>query len=451
MMLINGPTGQPTSGRPRSTAAAEPAAARPGGRLRLRLAGITVLAAGLAFMSACGGGSDDAGAPATPTANGSAGAADPLGPVDKATGAPVKIGLIGEGATPVLDARPADQVAEATVKYLNEHKAGIGGRPIELTICETQGDPSKAADCGNQMIEKGVVAVLIGTSGVVDDAWKPLGEAKIPVMLYGSSDPALLSSQTTFSLGNPTFPVIDLPIQVAKDEGNKKVTAIVIDVPAALHSAQEVAPPLFAKAGIGYDLIRVAPGTADMTPQMQQVVSNGSDEVFIIGNDSFCISAMNGLKAVGFTGTISAISQCVTDATRKSVPGATLKGMVVSATAPVGPDSPSMRLYQKVVDTYGTDIDTSVQDSMIAFMLTAGLQTALDGISGDITPATVTSTIKAMKETELPGGAGLKFRCNGKADPANPAVCVLGGLTTTLDDKGQPAAYKVLGNTPIAD
>ncbi|OHV28586.1 branched-chain amino acid ABC transporter substrate-binding protein [Pseudofrankia sp. EUN1h] len=428
-----------------------PAHTGPRRALRSRFAGTAVLAAGLAFVSACGGGSDVPEGAATPAASGSASAADPLGPVDKATGAPVKIGMIIDGATPVLDSRPVGLVAEATVKYLNEHKAGIGGRPIELTVCETQGDPSKATDCGNQMIQNGAVAVLIGTSGVVDDAWKPLGEAKIPVMLYGSSDPALLASPTTFSLGNPTFPVIDLPIQVAKDEGNKKVSAVVIDVPAALHSAQEVAPPLFEKAGIGYELIRVAPGTADMTPQMQQVISNKSDEVFIIGNDSFCISAMQGLKAVGFTGTISAISQCVTDATRKSVPGSTLKGMVVSATAPVGPDSPSMRLYQKVVDTYGTDIDTSVQDSMIAFMLTTGLQVATQGISGDITPATVASTIKAMKETELPGGAGLKFRCNGKADPANPAVCVLGGLITTLDDKGQPAAYKVLGNTPIAD
>ncbi|WP_052711164.1 ABC transporter substrate-binding protein [Pseudofrankia sp. DC12] len=118
-----------------------------------------------------------------------------------------------------------------------------------------------------------------------------------------------------------------MPIQVAKDKGLKKVTAAVIDVPAALHSAQDVAPGLFRAAGIGYELSRVAPGTADMTPQMQQVVRNGSDGVLIIGNDSFCSSAMNGLRSVGFTGTISDISQCVTDATRKAVAGSVLKGM----------------------------------------------------------------------------------------------------------------------------
>ncbi|MBL7492748.1 ABC transporter substrate-binding protein [Frankia sp. AgB1.9] len=430
--------------RPFRSATAHQLPTRPVG---LRLAGVAVLAASLAFVSACGGSGGTATAPAP--ASGSAGQADILGPVAKATGAPITIGVITDGASPVADHTNDNKVAQATAKWLNDRKSGLGGRPMDITICETLGDPAKATDCGNQMVEKGVAAVVIGTSSVVDSAWKPLNDAKIPVMIYGSGDPSLLSSPTTFSLGNPTFPIIDLPIQVAKDKGNKKVAAIVIDVPAALHSAQDVAPPLFKKAGIGYELVRVAPGTADMTPQMQKIASDGSDQVFIIGNDSFCISAMNGLKQVGFTGTISAISQCITDATRKAVSASTLKGIVVSATVPIGPASPSMDLFTKVAETYGSGIDLSYQDGMIMFSLVAGLQAATQGITGDITPATITSTIKAMKETPLPGAAGLKFRCNGKAIPDQPAVCVLGGLTTTLDDKGQPTAYKVLGNTPI--
>ncbi|OHV43469.1 ABC transporter substrate-binding protein [Pseudofrankia sp. BMG5.36] len=446
MLNIWRPAPQRASVPSPGTGAASQPRTRPAG---LQLVGVALLATSLAFVSACGGGSDDQGG-STPAASGSAGSEDLLGPIAKATGAPVKIGVITDGASPIADHRNDNRVAEATAKWLNEHKSGIGGHPIELTICETLGDPSKATDCGNELVGDGVAAALIGTSAVIESAWKPLNDAHIPVMLYGSDHPEVLGSPTTFSLASPTFSVIDMPIQVAKDEGNKKVTAIVIDVPAALHSAQEVAPPLFQKAGIGYELLRIAPGTADMTPQMQQIAGNGSDQVFIIGNDSFCISAMNGLKAVGFTGTISAISQCITDATRKAVPGSTLKGMVISATAPVGPDSPSMELYTKVAETYGKGIDLSFQDSMIMFMIMSGFQAGTQGITGDITPATITSTIKAMKETELPGGGGIKYRCNGKAIPAEPAVCVLGGLSTTLDSKGQPAKYKVLGNTPIA-
>ncbi|MBL7497349.1 ABC transporter substrate-binding protein [Frankia sp. CNm7] len=418
---------------------------------RTRAAGlplVALLTATLALTSACG---SDEQSDSTPTANGSASSEDLLGPIAKATGTPVKIGVITDGASPIADHRNDNRVAEATAKWINEHKSGLGGHPIELTICETLGDPSKATDCGNELVHDGVTAALIGTSAVIESAWKPLNDAHIPVMLYGSDDPDLLASPTTFSLGNPTFSVIDLPIQVAKDMGNKKVTAIVIDVPAALRSAQEVAPPLFQKAGVDYELLRIAPGTADMTPQMQQIVGNGSDQVFILGNDSFCISAINGLKAVGFTGTISAISQCVTDATRAAVSGSTLDGVIVSASAPIGPDSPSMRLYTQVAETYGEDIDLSTQDGMIMFMIAAGFQQAVEGISGDITSTAIASTIKAMKETDLPGGGGIKYRCNGKAVPGAPAVCVLGGLSTTLDSKGQPAEYKVLGNTPIAD
>ncbi|MBL7495906.1 ABC transporter substrate-binding protein [Frankia sp. CNm7] len=444
-MRIRSLSGQRPAG-PRRAASPTLAGTRPTG---LKLAAVATLAASLAFVSACSGDSDGDGT-STPATN-SASANEILGPVAKASGAPVKIGLITDGASQVADLTVQNEVAEATAKYINEHQSGIAGRPIELVTCETLNDPSKAADCGNEMVNNDVAAVLIGTSGVVVTAWEPLNDAKIPVMLYGSGEPGLLASQTTFSLGNPTFPVIDLPIQVAKDQGNKKVTAVVIDVPAALHSAQEVAPGLFEKAGIGYELIRIAPGTADMTPQMQQVISNDSDEVFIIGNDSFCISAMNGLKSVGFTGTISSISQCITDATRKAVSGDTLEGITISASAPLGTDNPSMLLYKAVAETYGEDIDLSNNDGMIMFMITAGLRASLEGMTGDVTPETITATIKGMKETELPGAGGINFRCNGKADPEHPAVCVLGGLVTTLDDKGQPSEYKVLGNDPIPD
>ena len=52
-----------------------------------------------------------------------------------------------------------------------------------------------------------------------------------------------------------------------------------------------------------------------MTSQMQQVVDSGAGVVHVIGNDAFCISAFNGLQAVGYDGEITTISQCITDTT----------------------------------------------------------------------------------------------------------------------------------------
>lgn len=399
----------------------------------------------LVLIAACG--SEDAD---TPRAGGVTTDVAALGPVDKSVGEPIKIGVISDGRSAAVDNSIQFDVAEATAAYLNEHRGGIGGRPIKLVKCETQSDPGRATDCGNQMVEENVIAVAIGETGVAESVGQPLADADIPAMFFGAGSPVLLrDAESVYSLGDPTYAVLQLPLGLAKDKGLDKVTSVVIDVPAALHVQQEVAPGVFKKAGIGYELVTVPPGTADMTPQMQSVLGGDPGVVFVVGNDSFCISAFNGLKAVGYTGTISAISQCITDATRKAVPADVLSGMVVAAPAPSGGTDSSSVLYSTAMETYGKDIEISSTTGRGMFITLTGLATALEGITGDITPETANATIKAMPEKELPGAAGLKFRCNGKAYPESPAVCVRGGLSTTLDEEGHPTEFQVLGSSPI--
>ena len=43
-----------------------------------------------------------------------------------------------------------------------------------------------------------------------------------------------------------------------------------------------------------------------MTPQMQKVVSNNpKGVVFVLGNDTFCIAAFNGLRTAGLQGQVT--------------------------------------------------------------------------------------------------------------------------------------------------
>ncbi|WP_238428249.1 ABC transporter substrate-binding protein [Frankia nepalensis] len=398
----------------------------------------------LLFAAACG--TDDDGA--TPALDPSA-AATELGPIDRAVGAPVKIGIVSDGKAAAIDNSIQFDVADATARYLNEHQGGIGGRPVELVTCETQGDPARGTDCGNQMIEKGVVAVAVGESAVGDAVWQPLADADIPVMFYGLTSPAALTDPTTFVVSDPTFGIQQLPIAIAKENDLGKVTTVAIDVPALRHTLDEVAPGLMRAAGLDYQVLWIPPGTADMTAQLASVAGGEPGVVFVIGNDAFCISAFNGLRAVGHEGEISAISQCITDATRTAVPANVLEGMHVAASAPVGGDDPSNVFYNAVLKTYGNGIAPTSAIGRGMFVTFAGLAAALDGITGDITPTTATAVIKAMPEKELPGAGGLTFRCNGKAYPETPAVCVRGGLAAILDSSGQPADFQVLGSSPI--
>nr|WP_307875097.1 ABC transporter substrate-binding protein [Frankia nepalensis] len=399
----------------------------------------------LFLVAACGGG-DDSDAADPGTATGAPAAAGVLGPVAKAAGEPVLIGLVSDGKSSIVDQSVEFAVGKATVGYLNEHRSGIAGRPIELVTCESLADPGKTADCANSLIEQDVAAVVIGGVASQESAWTPLHEAGVPTVFYSTGTPALLNDpENTFMFADPSFGTIGLPIETAKQAGVKKVTAVVIDVPAAKGLLEASAPAAYEKAGLDFELVAIAPGTADMTPQMQQIAADGGG-VFILGNDSFCISAFNGLRAVGFTGPISAIAQCITDATRTAVPGDMLEGISVSATAPLGTDNPSTQLYNAVAATYGKDIDTSKIAGINTFMAVAGLQVAVEDLTGDITPATVIAAIKAMPAKELPAAGGLQFQCGGKAIPASPAACVSGGLITKLDGKGQPTTYEVGGS-----
>ncbi|MBL7500272.1 ABC transporter substrate-binding protein [Frankia sp. CNm7] len=418
---------------------------RPVGR---RLSVLSVVTAGLLFAAGCGGSGQDESESAPPSAGSTT---DVLGPVAPAKGDPVKIGVISDGKSPINDLTVELQVADATAKWLNDRRSGIGGRPIQLVKCEALADPAKTTDCANRMIEEDVAAVVVGLTAASENLWQPLHDAKVPVMLYAGNGGAMLrDSESTFILADPIFPRITLPIQLAKENGLKKVTAIIIDVPAALDIYKTVAPEQFRAAGIELKLVPVPPGTADMAPQMQTI---GDDPglVYVLGNDSFCISALNGLRAIGFTGEVSGVSQCISDATREAVPGDVLDGMVIAATAPLGTDNPSSRLYKAVAQSYGTDIDTTLPGGISMFISLAGFQTAVEDIQGEITSASIAAAIKAMPEKELPGAGGLEFRCNGKASPTSPAICVRGGLVTTLDAKGQPKEYDVLGSSPIDD
>src|SRR5262249_52517133 len=148
------------------------------------------------------------------------------------------------------------------------------------------------------------------------------------------------------------------------------------------------------------------------------------------------------LRSVGYQGKYTAVSQCITDATRKAVAGDVLNGMVEIAQAPIGTNDPSTRLYESVANTYGTGIRLDDARGVGMFTVISAFHDALDGFTGDLTSENIVKTIKAMPAKELQAAGGMMFRCNGKASLASPAVCTRGGLIATLDAKGDPRSYK---------
>jgi branched-chain amino acid transport system substrate-binding protein len=416
-----------------------------------------VAAAGALVVAAAGCG-DDGGSSADDSENQTdetveeATAEDLLGPDDAASGEPVKIGLVSDGATEAFDNSDELRAGQATAEYFNAHQAGIGGRPIELVTCEMGGTPTGATDCANQMINEEVVAVSLSQSAVTEAFWEQVHAAGIPTFFTQASGDAIeADEQSSFMVFNPFTTFFGLPIAVAEDESADKIAFVVIDVPQAVEIIEGDGAALLENAGVEYEVVRVPIGTADMTSQMQQVKDSGAGVVQVIGNDAFCIAAFQGLAAVAYDGSITAITQCITDGTREAMPGG-LEGINVLSTLALGAtDDPTYELYQAVMTTYGEDVEDI--DNLIAmggYAAVASLATALQDISGDdITTESVIEAIRAMPDSEYPGGGGITYQCGGSADPDIPPVCTNQWLRTELDADGEPTSYSVEDSTAL--
>lgn len=418
---------------------------RAGGLYRRWLA-IVLMGALLVGVAACGGDDDD-DASSDDSAPSEEDAASLLGEENAASGDPVKIGLVSDGATQAFDNTDELRAGQATVEWLNAYQAGIAGRPIELVTCETGAEPAGGTECANQMVEEGVVAVGLSQSAVAEAMWEPLHAAGIPTFYFQNNNEEMLAdTETSFVVVNPVSTLMGVPVAAAEDAGADRIAFVTIDVPAALTLFESgAADEILGNAGLEYDLVRVPPGTADMTTQMQEVANSDAGVVHVIGNDAFCIAAFQGLKAVGYEGEITSISQCITDATREAV-GSDLEGISIIATQAVGAsDDPAYQLYEAVMATYGDDVeDVDNALAMGAYTTTYALATALQEVEGEVTTESAAEAIRSMPESDYPGADGLTFQCGGSAFPDSPAVCMNGSLRATLDGEGNPASYEAV-------
>lgn len=383
-----------------------------------------------------------------------AGAAPDSRPAAKATDMPVKVGVLTQaGDCDGCGGEFEPAAAEAAANWLNKKMDGLAGHVIELDVCVHSNDPSKAIDCANQMIRDGVVAVIEGSDGVIGTVAPILQEAGIPLINHSSTDEVLLEDETsTFILYDPLAQTVTLPIATAKEKKTKKVSVIVVDFPTATEIYESAADE-FKKAGIELDVVPVALGVPDMSTQAQQIfLDNPNGVVSVVGHDAFCIPALNALNAVGFQGTITTISFCVTDAMREAVPASVLEGIRFGSEAPVGGNDKSIRQYEKILKKYAPeDVDPEDLTALTVFQSIAALGLGTKNLQGEVTPASVIAAMKSMDNEVLPASGGRLFRCNGKASSFGPSICSASTVSASLDAEGNPKKYTTENNKPIPD
>lgn len=353
-------------------------------------------------------------------------------PDNPATGTPVKIGVINPEGGPAISMPNNRRAAEAAAEYANAHLGGIAGHPIEVVTCAAKEDPASNQDCANQMVEQGVSAVVVPSSGNGAVMVPIITGAGIPYVTPSGTTPVELTTPSAYAL-NSGFPgSLASMAAYSAQQGYQKVAAFVIDTGAVIASTEALGDATFGAAGVELQLAPVTPGTPDATPQVSAGVADDVDAVAIVGDATMCTSVLKAFGTLGATQEKMVIQPCLDPSVVDAV-GTTLDGATAFLGADIDSDEPEAVLYRAVMEQYAPDVDIN-GFTFTGYQAMLGLIRAAQGVEGDPTPQAIDAAIRTAVDVPMPAADGITFTCNGTAMPGMPSVCANKGIVATVED-----------------
>ncbi|MCW2527397.1 MAG: hypothetical protein JWM76_2257 [Pseudonocardiales bacterium] len=360
-----------------------------------------------------------------------------LGTPNKATGSPIVIGFNNPGPRETGSAVDENVAARALVKYANEYLGGVNGHVIQLDECDHLDLPAKQLDCANQSIKANVAAVVQGNGD--DNTMKTVGNAGIPVFTGLAASTIGLTTPNVYSMGNG-LGSFGGGAAYAKSIGAKQVAMISVDVPAATGPAKAVGIPMFKSIGATLSVTAVAPGTADMSPQISAAAQVKPDMYWVFGSANFCTSALTAIKTLSPGTKILMYGTCVSP-DKTAIPGgyAGIKAQV--GTTAFDPTDPSYQLFEAVMKKYN---GAATQIGAYGYSPLLGLIELLNAAKlTDTSAAGVNAAIKNAPAQKIPLGAGSSFQCNGAQLTASKNICSVASIIADSDAKGTFSNFSV--------
>ncbi len=400
------------------------------------LAGVTAAALLLAACSSSGSGSTSN--PSSSSTQSTSAAASALGTPQTATGSAVVVGVIvdGGGAGAIGTAPLVQQGAEMAVAYANAYKGGLDGHKINLVVCQNQETPAGGQACANQLVQDKAVAVVVPFTGQGATEVPTITKAGIPyITLSGASNQELMTPGA-YDLTGGYPATLGAYAQSAKAHGYSKFAMLVSNVPAAIQGAELLGSLVFKNAGIGYKVIPVNSGTADVTPQLQAAVSWGAKAIGLTGDVTLCSSFLKGYQTLGLTEPKYVISTCL-DPSIFSTLGSELGGSYVDTTsnATTAEDALYAAITQKYAPSVNGNPNTSANQAA-GLIPVLSLLDIMSGYTGAVTPAAVKGQLALSTQRTVPLSGGITYVCNGKAIPLLPSVCSAESAVGTLSSTG---------------
>jgi branched-chain amino acid transport system substrate-binding protein len=355
------------------------------------------------------------------------------------TGAPVLIGVQAPDNGPAAYPQ-SGYGAQAAEKYINEKLGGINGRPVKLQICSGDGSPETAINCANEFVSSNVTMVFDAYDTGVGSQVPILTAAKIPIVgeLGGQGVADALPAGQAFYLSGPLETSALGSMTVLNTLGKKNAALAVSDAPASHGYVDKLIQPIAGKLGLTVAPLYAPTSNLNYSVMAATELSSTPDVAGIIAlPEDGCTGLFKALRQQGYTGTIFAgsCSQFIA-AMGKDAAGAIVQPRLwVPASKQYAPADVQKEL-QDFADAM-TAIDRGDQQSARSEYSFGGMvDTAkiLSGIKGDITPDSVTTAFKNVKDFQ--SFAGPKITCDGTQWVGRPSSCSHSGIFFEVQPDG---------------
>lgn len=388
---------------------------------RSRIAGVMAVGAALSLaVAGCSSGSS--GDDSSGTKDSSDSAVISLGKPKPATGKPVVFGALNLESGPVTFPQVV-QAEQAAVKYVNEYLGGIGGRPMKLVTCATDGSPATSARCANQILDQKPVAIL----GAADTG----APGAIPVWLR---------AHLAYLGGVPFTPVeTNAPISVIFSavagpdnaataaylvkQGVTSAAVIYTSDTQGTNGGKGIVGALL-KSGVEKSKIKeigIPPTSSDVTSAVATALGSKSDLIFVDA-PAQCPGILNSLKQLGNTAKIAGIDPCTSPQAIKGANGGA-DGLYFS-TAVLDPSAGTKetQIYLAAIRKYAPKDIALDSTAAVGFQTVMNVYAKLSGFkAADLTTDKILAAFKSG--TDIPNFMGHPYTCDGKQVPGAAAIC----------------------------
>ena len=245
--------------------------------------------------------------------------------------------------------------------YINDH-GGLGGsnRPVNFDFCPTQFDPNIEAQCATDAVnDSSVIATVANVSNfsdVVNGVLEKAGLASVAPQPYSASDGV---SKIAFPV-NAGYLVSSAGMATElADVGNaKKISAIYVNVPAALAAVDTVVEALASRGLTINKKVPIDIGTADVAPQTAELLSGGTDGAVLLTDPQTAAKVVAEARKQGSKVAFATNIDAFTPAVLASM-GDAAEGLFVSGLFAFDDiDQPGIKAFTDALKKYGNGKDS---------------------------------------------------------------------------------------------